>query len=100
MTKFHLEEKEDLTLTHIKERLKLVEQCITDDQATDNAANKGGATPKKEDRKCFHCHKKSHIKVKCYKWLATDVLTKRTKPPIFLPLRDKLGLTKSISEGI
>ena len=63
---------ENLTLTHTKERLKLLEQRIKDDQGIEEAANKAGPPRRKDDRKCFFCDMMGHIKVKCFKWLDTN----------------------------
>lgn len=72
LMKFHLDDMENLTLAHTKERLKSVEQRIRDDSTNDEKANKSGTTPRKEDRECFFCKRKGHLKRKCFKWLETD----------------------------
>ena len=77
LAKYHLEEMENLTLAHTKERLKSVEQRLKDDQASDEKANRSGPSvpgqgPRKEERECHHCKKKGHLKRQCFKWLQTD----------------------------
>ena len=66
LAKFHLKGMENLTLIHTKERLKIVEQRIKNDQGTDEVANKM-ETKGKYNRECYYCKKRGHIK-----WLATD----------------------------
>ena len=73
MVKFHLEDMEDLTLNHIKERFKLVEQKIKDEFISQEIANRAESPSKgKKTRECFHCKRKGHLKTRCFKWLATD----------------------------
>ena len=76
MVKYHLEEMENLILTHTKERLKLVKQRIKDDLISDELVNRAKDTSKgknfKETRECYYCKKKGHLKTKCFKWLATN----------------------------
>ena len=71
IAKYHLEDMRELSLADTKERLKLVEQKIKDEnsQGGETANNASGRGSK---RKCYHCDKPGHIKIKCYKWLATD----------------------------
>lgn len=71
LTRNLLENMDNLTLTLTKERLKTVEQKLRDESTQDGeTANK--ASKSKEDRKCYHCKKPGHIKVNCYRWLATN----------------------------
>ena len=81
MARYHLEDMRELTLSHTKERLKLVEQRIKDEttQSGETANRAGGKGKGKEKQLCFHCDKPGHIKIKCYKWLATDKGKKYTK---------------------
>ena len=76
LTKYNLEEMEDLTSVHAIERLKLVEQKMKDEQAIEETANqaRGGRSGKKdkETRECYYCEKKGHLKTRCFKWLATN----------------------------
>ena len=63
----------DLTLIHIKERLKLVKQRIKNEtNAINEFANKTEPNRQKKNRKCFFCDKKEHMKKKCFKWLTTN----------------------------
>ena len=72
MAKYHLEDMQDLTLPDTKERLKLVEQRLKDETSQGGeTANKASNSGEKK-KKCFHCKKPGHIKVQCYRWLATD----------------------------
>ena len=77
MTKYHLKDMKNLTLTHTQKRLKLMKQKIKNDSTTDDVANKGTSNeerPKKQDnkRECYFCNKRGHYKLKCFKWLTTD----------------------------
>ena len=73
MAKYHFEDMEDLTLAHIKKRLKFVKQRIKNEtNATNESANKAEPDRQKKNRKCFFCDKKGHMKKKCFKWLTTD----------------------------
>ena len=68
LTKFHLKNMKNLTLIHIKKRLKIVEQRIKNDQGTDEVANKTKTKGKdKNNRDCYYCKRKGHIKFKCFK---------------------------------
>ena len=81
LIKFPFEEMESLILVQVKKRSKFVKQFIEDDQATEITANKAGsASRRKDDRKCFFCDK-GNLKVKCFKWLATDEEKKYMKTP-------------------
>lgn len=72
MARHHLEDMRELTLSPTRERLKLVEQKIRDETTqNEETANKAQGNAK-GGRLCFHCDKPGHIKVKCYKWLATN----------------------------
>ena len=72
MAKYHLENMRDLILALTKERLKLVEQKIKDETSTEtDTANKAFAKSKGK-LLCFYCEKSEHIKVNCFKWIATD----------------------------
>lgn len=72
-----------LTQAHIKECLKLVEQKVKDEMTpsedTANNASGKGKSSRRLCYLCFHCDKPGHIKVKCYKWLATDEGKEYTK---------------------
>ena len=61
MIKYHFEDMENLTLVHIKKRLKLVKQRIKN-ETVNESANKAGPNRQKKDRKCFFCDKKKHMK--------------------------------------
>ena len=76
MAKYHLEEMKNLILIHTKERLKLVKQRIKNDLISNEFVNKTKNTSKgknfKETKECYYCKKKGHLKIKCFKWLATN----------------------------
>ena len=73
MAKYYLEGQDDLSLADTKERLKLVEQKLRDETSKDGEkANIAGKGPRGTKRKCYHCDQPGHIKIKCFKWLATD----------------------------
>ena len=68
MVKFHLKDMKDLTLNHIKKRLKLVKQKIKDESISQKIANRARSPPKgKKTKKCFHCKRKGHLKTRCFK---------------------------------
>ena len=73
MIKYHLKNMKNLTLIHIKERLKLIKQKIKNDSITDDVANKSEISNKKRSKKqknkreCYFCNKRKHYKLKCFK---------------------------------
>lgn len=87
MAKYHLKDMRELILTHTKERLKLVEQKIKDNQVND-IANKSFLKGK-GGRLCFHCDKPGRIKVKYYKQLATNKGKKYTKNNLLATVNNK-----------
>lgn len=66
-----LEDVDNLTLELVRSRFKSVEQRLKYESSRQGAtANK---TSKGQDgRKCFYCKKPGHVKIRCYRWLATD----------------------------
>ena len=78
MIKYHLKNMKNLTLIHIKKRLKLIKQKIKNDSITDDVANKSKISNKKRSKKqknkreCYFCNKRKHYKLKCFKWLVID----------------------------
>ena len=73
MIKYHLKNMKNLTLIHIKKRLKLIKQKIKNDSITDDVANKSKISNKKRSKKqknkreCYFCNKRKHYKLKCFK---------------------------------
>ena len=73
MIKYHLEDMKNLTLIHIKKRLKLIKQKIKNDSITDDVTNKSKISNKKRSKKqknkreCYFCNKRKHYKLKCFK---------------------------------
>ena len=73
MIKYHLKDIMNLTLIHIKKRLKLIKQKIKNDSITDDVANKSKISNKKRSKKqknkreCYFCNKRKHYKLKCFK---------------------------------
>ena len=62
LAKFHLKDMEDLILTHIKKRLKLIKQRIKDDSITDEKINKSETTSIKKNRESYFYKKKKQLK--------------------------------------
>ena len=73
MVKYHLKDMKNLTLIHIKKRLKLIKQKIKNDSITDDVANKSKISNRKRSKKqknkreCYFCNKRKHYKLKCFK---------------------------------
>ena len=73
MIKYHLKIMKNLTLIHIKKRLKLIKQKIKNDSITDDVANKSKISNRKRSknqknkRECYFCNKQKHYKLKCFK---------------------------------
>ena len=73
MIKYYLKNMKNLTLIHIKKRLKLIKQKIKNDSITDDVANKSKISNKKRSKKqknkreCYFCNKRKHYKLKCFK---------------------------------
>ena len=73
MIKYYLKNMKNLTLIHIKKRLKLIKQKIKNDSITDDVANKSKISNKKRSKKqknkreCYFCNKQKHYKLKCFK---------------------------------
>ena len=72
MIKYHLKDMKNLTLIHIKKRLKLMKQKIKNDSIIDDVANKkinNEKRSKKQNnkRECYFCNKRKHYKLKCFK---------------------------------
>ena len=78
MIKYHLKDMKNLTLIHIKKRLKLIKQKIKNDSIIDDVTNKSKISNKKRSKKqknkreCYFCNKRRHYKLKCFKWLIID----------------------------
>ena len=70
MVKYHLKNMKNLTLIHIKKRLKLIKQKTKNDSITDDVANKKISNEKRSKnnkRECYFCNKRKHYKLKCFK---------------------------------
>ena len=73
MIKYYLKNMKNLTLIHIKKRLKLIKQKIKNDSITDDVANKSKISNKKRSKKqknkreCYFCNKRKFDKLKCFK---------------------------------
>ena len=73
MIKYHLKNMKNLTLIHIKKRLKLIKQKIKNDSIINDVTNKSKISKKKRSKKqknkreCYFCNKRKHYKLKCFK---------------------------------
>ena len=72
MIKYHLKNMKNLTLIHIKKRLKLIKQKIKNDSITHDIANKKINNKKRskrqnDKREYYYCNKRKHFKLKCFK---------------------------------
>ena len=73
MIKYYLKNMKNLTLIHIKKRLKLIKQKIKNDSIINDVTNKSKISNKKRSKKqknkreCYFCNKQKHYKLKCFK---------------------------------
>ena len=85
MIKYYLKNMKNLTLIHIKKRLKLIKQKIKNDSIIDDVTNKSKISNKKRSKKqknkreYYFCNKRKHYKLKCFKWLIIDEKKKYVK---------------------
>ena len=106
--KYHLKNMKNLTLIHIKKRLKLIKQKIKNDSITDDVANKSKISNKKRlkksknKREYYFCNKRKHYKLKCFKWLTIDekkkYVEKQTKKNQFDAFKKKSVNQKKIKQ--
>ena len=62
--------KLDVIISHLEEaERRLAVMNVQKEAALQAADKKGGKGKGKEERKCWYCEKKGHVKVKCSSWL-------------------------------
>ena len=108
MIKYHLKNMKNLTLIHIKKRLKLMKQKIKNDSITDDVANKKISNEKRSKkqnnkRECYFCNKRGHYKLKCFKWLTIDekkntLKNKQKKNQLDAPEKKSINQKKKIRQ--